>query len=120
MLSGSGTWYSYVIPLPMPDDDRQLALAFVTELEKALAAIRSGDVDGIAYAEMQPTSLLLLERSERVHELLRKRFGDLTRKPAIQESLTELANSGYELACVVSGFMEVVFDLVNRKPSDAG
>jgi len=29
----------------MPDDDRQLALALVTELEKALAAIRSGDVD---------------------------------------------------------------------------
>ncbi|MCX5661246.1 MAG: hypothetical protein NTW19_16290, partial [Planctomycetota bacterium] len=67
----------HVIPLPMPNDDRQLALAFVTEMEKALAAIRSGDVDGIAYAEMQPTSLYLLEKSDRIHELLQKRFGDL-------------------------------------------
>jgi hypothetical protein len=104
----------------MADNDRQLALAFVAELEKALAAIRAGDVDGIAYAEMQPTSLFLLERSERVHELLRKRFSDLTHKSAFQQSLTELADSDYELACVVSGFMEVVFDLVNCGPSDAG
>jgi hypothetical protein len=104
----------------MPDDDRQLALAFVAEMEKALAAIRSGNVDGIAYAEMQPTSLYLLERSKRIHELLRKRYGDLSYKPAFQQSLTELADSDYELACVVSGFMEVVFDLVNREPSDAG
>jgi hypothetical protein len=101
----------------MPDDDRQLALAFVAEMEKALAAIRSGDTDGIAYAEMQPTSLFLLERSKRIHELLRKRYGDLSYKPTFQQSLNELAESDYELACVVSGFMEIVFDLVNPDPS---
>lgn len=106
----------------MPDDDRQLALAFVAEMEKALAAIRSGDINGTAYAEMQPTSLYLLERSKRIHELLRKRYGDLSYKPAFQQSLNELAESDYELACVVSGFMEVVFDLVNpeQPTSDAG
>ena len=104
----------------MPDDDRQLALAFVTEMEKALVAIRSGDVDGIAYAEMQPTSLYLLERSQHIHELLKKRYDDLSYKPAFQQSLIELADSDYELACVVAGFFEVVFDLVNREPSDAG
>jgi hypothetical protein len=104
----------------MPDDDRQLALAFVAEMEKALAAIRSGDIDGIAYAEMQPTSLFLLEHSKRIHELLRKRYGDLSYKPDCQRSLNELAESDYELACVVAGFFEVVFDLVNREPSDAG
>ncbi|MCX5661365.1 MAG: hypothetical protein NTW19_16920, partial [Planctomycetota bacterium] len=91
-------------------------------MEKALAAIRSGDVDGIAYAEMQPTSLYLLEKSDRIHELLQKRFGDLAEKPALQQSLNELADSDYELACVISGFLEAVFDLVNGKPppSDAG
>lgn len=104
----------------MPNDDRQLALAFVAEMEKALAAIRCGDVDGIAYAEMQPTSLYLLERSKRVHELLKKRYGDLSHKPSFQQSLNELAVSDYELACVVAGFFEVVFDLVNREPCDAG
>jgi hypothetical protein len=77
----------------MPDDDRQLALAFVAELEKALAAIRSGDVDGIAYAEIQPTSLFLLERSKRVRDLLRKQYRDLSYKPAFQQSLSELAAS---------------------------
>jgi len=101
----------------MPNDDRQLALAFVAEMEKALAAIRSGDIDGIAYAEMQPTSLFLLERSERIHTLLRKRFGDLSSEPPLRQSLNELAHSDYELAGVIAGFMEVVFDLVNPEPS---
>ena len=101
----------------MPDNDRQLALAFVAELAKALAAIRSGDVDGMAYAEVQPTSLYLLEGSQRFHALLRERFGDLTHKPALQQSLNELADSDYELACVISGFMEAVFDLINREQS---
>jgi hypothetical protein len=50
---------------------------------------------------------------------LRKRYGDLGYKPEFQKSLNELADSDYELACVVSGFMEVVFDLVNRQPNDA-
>jgi hypothetical protein len=101
----------------MPDGDRQLALAFVAELEKALAAIRSGDIDGIAYAEVQPMSLHLLEDSRRIHALLRERYGDLTHKPELQKSLNELADSDYELACVISGFLEAVFDLVNHKPS---
>jgi hypothetical protein len=82
----------------MPDDDRQLALAFVAELEKALAAIRSGDVDGIAYAEIQPTSLFLLERSKRVRDLLRKQYRDLSYKPAFQQSLR---------GCVISNFSSV-------------
>jgi hypothetical protein len=101
----------------MPNDDRQLALAFVAEMEKALAAIRSGNSDGIAYAEMQPTSLFLLERSKRIHALLRKRYDDLTYKPEFRQWLNQLADSNYELACVVAGFMEVVFDLVNPDPS---
>lgn len=101
----------------MPNDDRQLALAFVAEMEKALAAIRSGDINGIAYAEMQPTSLFLLERSERIHTLLRNRFGDLSSEPALRQSLNELAHSDYELAGVIAGFMEAVFDLVNPESS---
>jgi len=101
------------------DDDRQLALAFVAEMEKALAAIRSGDVDGIAYAEMQPTALHLLEQSKGIHELLRKRFDALSHKPGLQQSLNELADSDYELACIVAHFMEAVFDLVNRDSSSS-
>ena len=101
----------------MPDNDRQLALAFVAELEKALAAIRSGDVDGMAYAEVQPASLYLLEGSQQIHESLRQKYGELTHEPALQKVLTELADSDYELACVVSGLMEAVFDLVNREQS---
>ena len=101
----------------MPYDDRQLALAFVAEMEKALAAIRSGDIDGIAYAEMQPTALFLLERSERIHTLLWKRFGDLSSEPALRHSLNDLAHSDYQLAGVIAGFMEVLFDLVNPELS---
>jgi hypothetical protein len=101
----------------MPDEDRQLALALVAELEKALAAIRSGDDDGIAYAEVQPTSLFLLERSPRIHALLRERFKNLAYNPPLQSLLNELADSDYELACVVSGFIAAVFDLVNPESS---
>jgi hypothetical protein len=103
----------------MSDNDRQLALALLAELEKALTAMCSGDVDGMAYAEVQGASLLLLERSQHIHTLLRARFGDLAHKPALQESLNELADSDYELACVISGFMEAVFDLINREPSSS-
>ena len=101
----------------MPDEDQQLAMAFVAELEKALVAIRSGDAEGIGYAEVQPTSLFLLERSGRFRGLLKQRFVGLADDPKTQPFLDGLADSDCELAGVISGFVECVFDVVNSKTS---
>ena len=67
---------------------------------------------------MQPTALFLLEKSEAFRALLRKQFHGLSSNTALQAAIDQLADSDTELAGIISGFMNAVFDVVHARKNN--